>query len=67
MLGSLPLFDRETIRKLESLEMRHAQLSDRMSCLGPMAHKRVIMQDRLTQLTTEILQLENELSRTVRL
>ncbi|PHQ99513.1 MAG: hypothetical protein COB39_03405 [Marinosulfonomonas sp.] len=67
MLGSLPLFDRETIRKLESLETRRVLLSDRMSCLGPMAHRRVIMQDRLTRLTTEILQLENELSRAVQL
>lgn len=63
MSAPLPLFDLETIRKLEGLEVRRAQLFDRMSGLGPMAHKRVIMQDRLTRLTTEILQLENQLSR----
>lgn len=65
MSGSLPLFDRETTRKLEGLEAQRAQLLDRMSNLGPMAHKRVIMQDRLTRLTTEILSLENQLSRSV--
>lgn len=65
MSGSLPLFDRETTRKLEGMEAQRAQLLDRMSSLGPMSHKRVIMQDRLTRLTTQMLCLECELSRGV--
>lgn len=65
MSGSLPLFDRETTSELEGLEAQRAQLLDRMSSLGPMAHKRVIMQDRLTRVTTRILCLQCELSRGV--
>lgn len=65
MSGPLPLFDRETTRELEGLEAQRAQLLDRMSSLGPMAHKRVIMQDRLTRVTTRILCLQCELSRGV--
>lgn len=65
MAVALPLFQLETTRKLERLEVQRAQLLDRMSSLGPMSHKRVILQDRLTQLTNKMLRLECELSREV--
>lgn len=65
MAVALPLFQLETTRKLERLEVQRAQLLDRMSNLGPMSHKRVILQDRLTQLTNKMLRLECELSREV--
>lgn len=63
MSAQLPLFELEKSRKLAGLEAERAELLCRMVPLQPMSHKRVIMQDRLTAVTTQILQIECELTR----
>ena len=61
MTARLPLFDLPQRRELESVEASREALAARVKELPINSHKRVILQDRLRQLTLQALRIETDL------
>jgi len=59
----LPLMNWQADLEADRLRTRREELLGRISKLRPHAHRRLALQERLMQTTTQLMELENQLAK----